>query len=220
MNDTLSKVVYDFILEEIRQQRWKTGDKIYSEMKLCEELSVSRIAVREALEQCVALGVLEKKKGSGTYVAEINLLNILENVVPLMNLQPMDLMDVLKFRLQFEPGNVIEFINNCNEQHIQELIECHEKMVKLADQPEFYSEDYKFHGIIAKGTNNPIVVSINTLLIGVLETSQSMTNLKIGSEIGLRYHGRILEAIINKDVEIASLLMKRHIEETIDALEI
>ena len=57
------------------------------------------------------------------------------------------------------------------------------------------------------------------MLTGVLFTSQELTNLKIGPEIGLKYHRDILNAMEKGDSEMASLLMKRHIEATIQCIE-
>ncbi len=46
-----------------------------------------------------------------------------------------------------------------------------------------------------------------------------LTNLKIGPEIGLKYHQEIINAIKNNDSEMAALLMTRHIEATIRRVE-
>ncbi|HML38292.1 MAG TPA: FCD domain-containing protein [Bacillota bacterium] len=215
-----SNKVYNFVLEQIKSNKWSAGEKIYTEKELCEELEVSRIAVREALEQCSALGILEKRKGAGTYVSEIDISNILKNIVPLMTLKPMELMEVLRFRLHFEPGNIIEFMKHTDEKDIVELENTYKKMQEKAlENKDFYTADYEFHKIIAKGTKNSIIISINEMLTGVLVASQEMTNLKIGPEIGLHYHKEIIEAIKNNDSEMAALLMTRHIEATIKCIE-
>ena len=214
-----AKKVYDYVIGQIGLGRWNPGDQIMTEMELCEELDVSRIAVREALGQCSALGVLEKRKGSGTFVCEINISNILKNIVPLMTLNRLDLMDVLKFRLSFESGNVIEFVRHCTQQDIEELERTYDEMTGHKLDASFYTADYKFHEIIARGTNNPLVIAVNELLTGVLLSSQELTNLAVGPEIGLSFHKDIINAIKNRDSQMAALIMTRHIEATITAVE-
>ena len=214
-----AKKVYDYVIGQIGLGRWNPGDQIMTEMELCEELDVSRIAVREALGQCSALGVLEKRKGSGTFVCEINISNILKNIVPLMTLNRLDLMDVLKFRLSFESGNVIEFVRHCTQQDSEDLERTYDEMTGHKLDASFYTADYKFHEIIARGTNNPLVIAVNELLTGVLLSSQELTNLAVGPEIGLSFHKDIINAIKNRDSQMAALIMTRHIEATITAVE-
>lgn len=219
-NITQSDKVYEYVLDKIKTNKWAEGEKIYSENKLSERLEVSRIAVREALEKFSALGILEKKKGAGTYVSKIDISSIVGNIVPLMTLQSMDILHVLKFRLHFEQGNIIEFMKNCTEEDIDELTSVYDEMkAHSTDSEDFYTADYRFHTIIARGTGNPIVISINEILTGILVASQELVNTKIGPEIGLRYHKSILEAIKSGDIELAVLMMKRHIEATIDSIQ-
>ena len=47
-----------YIRKNIRNGNWTVGEKIPSENQLCEELGVSRVSVRSALQQFIALGIL------------------------------------------------------------------------------------------------------------------------------------------------------------------
>lgn len=47
---------------------FKAGDKLPGERALCERLGVSRTALRSAIKQLVAQGMLESRHGSGTYL--------------------------------------------------------------------------------------------------------------------------------------------------------
>ncbi len=44
-------------------------------------------------------------------------------------------------------------------------------------------------------------------------------NRKIGPQIGLEYHSRIIDAIKDNDFVIAARYMKRHMEVTIEAVK-
>lgn len=212
--------VYNFIIEQIKSNKWLPGEKIYTEKEICEKLSISRIPVREALGQCSALGLLDKRKGAGTYVSKMNISGILGNIIPLMTIGPSELMDVLRFRLHFEPGNTVEFLKACSLEDIEKLEETYHRMQeKSFSRDDFYSADNDFHTILARGTKNPIIIAISDMLMGVLMSSQKLINLKIGPEVGLRYHKEILAAIKARDPQMAALLMTRHIESTIQSIE-
>ena len=107
---SLTNKVYNYIIDQIKQGNWQTGDKIFTEQELCNELGTSRIVVREAIEKCVALGILSKRKGSGTFVESVDIASVINRIVPLIALQPMSILDVMTFRLRFEPGNVSEMM--------------------------------------------------------------------------------------------------------------
>jgi GntR family transcriptional regulator len=52
----------------IEHGEWRTGDRIAPEVVLATEYGVSRVTVRQALAELVKDDLLERKRGSGTYV--------------------------------------------------------------------------------------------------------------------------------------------------------
>lgn len=68
---------------EIRSGHFAPGTRIPSEAELCRQFGVSRPTVRQALEALVRDGVLERKRGVGTFVTETRDKTKLTFVVPL-----------------------------------------------------------------------------------------------------------------------------------------
>src|SRR5450830_533531 len=66
------------IVEEIESDRWKPGQQIPPETKICEIFDISRTVVRQTYQELVNEGFLIKKKAKGTYIAETK---ISENLV-------------------------------------------------------------------------------------------------------------------------------------------
>lgn len=58
------------ILERIHKGLWCGGDVIPAEIALAEEFGVSRMTVNRALKELAETGVLERRQGSGTFVAQ------------------------------------------------------------------------------------------------------------------------------------------------------
>ena len=67
-----------YITGEIESGRWKPGQQIIPEVKICELLDISRTVVRQTYQELVNEGFLIKKKAKGTYIAETK---ISENLV-------------------------------------------------------------------------------------------------------------------------------------------
>lgn len=59
----------ELLIERIQQEEYQAGKQIPSELALCEELSLSRPTVRQAIAELVSEGALVIVKGKGTFVA-------------------------------------------------------------------------------------------------------------------------------------------------------
>lgn len=66
---SLQYQLYNLLYEKISNGNWPEGYQIPSERELCNEYSVSRITVREAVKTLVQEGYLVRKQGKGTYVS-------------------------------------------------------------------------------------------------------------------------------------------------------
>src|SRR3990172_1139894 len=60
----------DLLKEKIAQGTWKPGDQIPSEPELCSIYGVSRTVVRQALMELELEGLIIRRKGKGTFIAE------------------------------------------------------------------------------------------------------------------------------------------------------
>ncbi|HIY56965.1 MAG TPA: GntR family transcriptional regulator [Candidatus Tetragenococcus pullicola] len=61
--------IHDTIKEKIESHYWEIGDRLPSERELSEKFGVSRMTLRQAIQTLADEGILERKIGSGTYVA-------------------------------------------------------------------------------------------------------------------------------------------------------
>jgi GntR family transcriptional regulator len=60
----------ELIKAKINRGEWKPGQQILSEPELCEVFQVSRTVVRQALREIELEGLVVRKKGKGTFIAE------------------------------------------------------------------------------------------------------------------------------------------------------
>ena len=61
--------IHDQIKKEIDKEVWQIGQRLPSERDLAETFQVSRMTLRQAITLLVEEGVLERRVGSGTFVA-------------------------------------------------------------------------------------------------------------------------------------------------------
>ena len=213
-NQSSSDCVLEFIKKKIGNGEWKKGDKIYTEPQLMKELNVSRAAVRTAIDELVALNVLTRIQGNGTFVSDCALSPMINSLISFLLFDDFDSLAVLEFRKIIEPSCTEMFIDRHLDEDMRKLEECLDIMTKyeLSDSQEFYKADFLFHTIVVKGAQNSIASKIMDILQDILITYQYKSNQAIGPKTGLIEHKRIFKAIKDKDKELASLLMLRHIE--------
>lgn len=212
-----ANMVFDYITEHIKTGLWLPGAKIETETQLCENLGVSRIAVRQAIEKLSALQVLRKVQGSGTYVESFEDASLLGLVYFPITIETM--ITVLEFRRMFDSYNVELFLNKCTDKEIDELAENFDEMrVAVEDKERFRTLDNHFHDLIARGTKNPIIIQISELLTDLLEAHQSALYNDIGPEHAIHYHSMILDCIKQRNAELAEIYARMHIENSIHIL--
>lgn len=60
----------DLLKDQIHNKRWVPGEQIPGEQELCDTYGVSRTVVRQALRELELDGVITRRKGKGTFIAE------------------------------------------------------------------------------------------------------------------------------------------------------
>lgn len=60
----------DILKDNIQETKWLPGEQIPGEQELCETFGVSRTVVRQALRELELAGVITRRKGKGTFIAE------------------------------------------------------------------------------------------------------------------------------------------------------
>lgn len=60
-----------FILDEVKSGRLNAGDRVPSEAELTTQFAVSRMTANRALRELTAMGVVVRRAGSGTFIAEV-----------------------------------------------------------------------------------------------------------------------------------------------------
>jgi len=213
-----SDLAYEYITNKIKEGFWKPGDKIATESNLMKTIGVSKIAVRQAIERLVTLSVLYKVQGSGTYVEKLENMSIMS--ASLFGLDEDFMLKILEFRKMFDSYNIGLFIEHATDQEVEELELNYAQMnVAKNDVQKFYKIDLLFHDIIATGTRNPMIIQISKLFMHILTDNQKQIYHNVGPSNAIEYHGKMLDAIKEKNAEVASIYARKSIEESIKRIE-
>lgn len=194
---------------------WRPGDKVPSENELAEQFDVSRITVRQALQRLGALGLIETRRGEGSFVKEINVGNSMNALIPTIYLGENTELEIIEFRAIIETECAALAAERANEKDIEDLQVIWDRMNECkvnSDSKGFGEADLDFHFKIAEITKNPLIIKTNLILRDVLEHAMRTTIDKMGFEGGLYYHKKLIEEIGAHDAKAASKTMREHIK--------
>lgn len=219
MKKTAIDIAYEYIEKMIIKGKWKVGDKITPEVRLAKELGVSRVSVRSAIEKLVALNVLTKKRGGGSFVNKVDEGTCLNNLIPFMAIGESSYREMLEYRSYMDVLAVELFIKNASKENKENLKLIFEKMNVSHGGEEFFLLDMEFHQEIARGSQNKILSKVNQIIFNVLKYNYTEEYHKLSPKERTEEHKKILGSILEKDTEMAKLSTKLHILRTLKDLD-
>ncbi len=205
----LSQRIERRIEELIREKKILPGQKLPSEFELCQCFSVSRTALREALKRLNARGLVEIKKGSGVYVTQIKMENIINSLNLFYDLKFDSnlIQQIIEVRRIFEPEIAkLASINRTDDdinvlrQNIDDLIKCDSDNTQL--EVDIIN---RFHMNVAKATNNPIITISMEPVYSLVPRLRNLifANIEGEKRYTVSLQLKILEAIKNSIPEDA-----------------
>ena len=157
-----SKMFLDIVGELrmlITKEDIKIGGKLPSERELAERLQVGRSTIREALRSLELLGLIETRRGEGTFLTDFRKHRLVEVLAEFIMQQPDSILDVRKTRRIHEVA-AIQLV--CNDSILQSLPVWESLLAKITLNGEVSREDIIREMIVA--TENRLSLKIWFLL--------------------------------------------------------
>lgn len=162
-NSSVSADTVAYIVEMIRTGKYSPGDRLPGERRLAEQLKVSRTSVRAALTRLIAIGLLEARPGSGTFVKEPSREVIQAALVPHFSKDPDTLSKLFELREILEVEAAARAAQRATPDQIalmRHWVEMVELCIARRDRHGLVQADFEFHRQIVKATGNDILVNL------------------------------------------------------------
>ena len=215
--EKLSEKIVNQLEAAIRKKELKPGEKIPTEMEMCELFNVSRTAVREAVQKLEAKGLIVIKKGSGIYVNEFVSDNATDsmNLFLEMNLDKDYIMHVMELRKMIEPEIAAKAAENRTDANLKNLEKCIKQLESLADfkYKEEGANDRRFHQEIAASSGNLVVLLMLKPIFQLMPKIRMLVykDVKYAKQQALDFHIKLFQAIKDQKSEEARNLMTEHL---------
>ena len=203
----LSEQASDEIMDMIFiQHRFHPGDKLPNELELSEELGISRITLREAIRILCTRGLVEIRRGRGTYVISNDPALRADPGNGERELTDASARDLMEYRLALEPTAAYYAARRADEKEIQHMEALLEQMDRLSGQGQpVIQAERDFHSAIVTASHNPLFAQ----LIPVLQHSiQDYNSASSGREgVFLRDYREMIRYIRDRNGEAARAAM-------------
>ncbi|MCJ8167833.1 GntR family transcriptional regulator [Atopomonas sediminilitoris] len=199
---TLAEQVFQRIQDAIVKGELAPGSKV-SEPELSRHYGVSRGPLREAMRRLEGRKLLVRTPHAGARV---------------VSLSAQELVELYEVRQALEGmacRMAAERMSRAEVDELRRVLEAHERSEELQSGVAYYQQegDFDFHYRIIRGSGNQMLTD---LLCGELYHLVRMYRYRFSStpnrpRQAFAEHHRILDAIADRDGELAELLMRRHI---------
>lgn len=195
------------VLQEIKQyildKGMTEGDRLPTERAFTEMYGVSRSVVREALSYLEHTGVIETVQGRGTVIKAPDISSLVEGFLFSFQVANGSKNDLLSLRIIFECAAIEEIVKL--DKDITDL-----KAIVNEDVINHYENDKAFHQTLLSATGNVLFEQLSSVIQSYfyhIEEEGKEINYIQTNEM----HKKIIDAIANKDVQLAKELMTTHL---------
>jgi len=196
------------------------GEALPPERELSVRLGVARSSVREAIRELVAIGVLETKRGAGTFVTSLIPDQLFAGMEFALHHHPESILDVVQVRLLLEPAvSALAATGGTAEQvaQLHELVARHRASVTSANELDVVVADEQIHDALLDIQPNVLLRSIVRSLRYAARASRLFT---VGLSNSMPESVAELEALVSavslRDQLGAQAAMARHISRLLD----
>lgn len=220
--------VAEQIVEAIKKGAFPVGSKLPSENELAEQMGVSRPTVREALSALAAVGLIESRPGSGSFVRQPA--NSIAQEALLILESDSSCLEIMEARALLEPPVAGLAAQKRTEDDIKQLRSACMKLSELAKKGTFhpyFDADKEFHLALTNAARNNLITSVLVPLINTMDqklyrefTQNFYFKNRLGLEEVASLHDEIFQAIVAGDSERAQKKMCKHWEKMQEAVSI
>ena len=208
-----SDIEVEYVKDAIRSGKYHYGDKLPSEAELADELGVGRSSLREGMNILRAVGLVETRRGDGSYIDN----KTEENFIEVLGLKSGSTStEFLILRKVLEVGAISLACPQISEADIDHLQELTDILVPGTSTERCVEADREFHTTIMKVLGNQFIIALNNMIY--LNRMDTVLMILTDSSIlddTRSAHQSIVDALRSRDTQACIKAMTMHINHTI-----
>lgn len=210
---TLPEEIATRLLDLIKAEQLRPGDKLPAERELAAEMHVSRPVLREALRALAIMNVVEIRQGAGTYITALEPQQLVSHLEFVFSKDPVALSQVIETRRIVELGNVRLAAQRITPDELADLAALLRRLRDAVDDADRFAElDIAFHDAVCEAAGNFLLVQFMRIINTLGKVSRERTGAALTArKRALKDHEAILAALRAHDPAAAATAMEAHL---------
>ena len=217
-----SGILYEQLVNKIESQIadgiLQQGDKLPSENALAKENNISRVTVRQALKLLSEMGLIETRKGIGSFVAvSADPNGISAKVNSFLQKFEDNFKQAIQIKILIEPAIAKNAAQKADPKDVERMAEIWQEMSTANTKKHYNKLCILFHLALVATAKNPLLSEIyqkleqmeHMYLRDLLLPAEKSKKLRI---VDIEQHGKILHAIQDHNAELAYLYCFEHLQ--------
>lgn len=201
--NVISTDIAELITKRILEGELHPGDKLLTEVEFTQQLGVGRNSLREAIKMLTFIGILEIRRGEGTFVAKKLSSPIINPLLMNLVYEEKTAKELIELRLLLDISVIPTILDNLTEEGLAQLEEANDKMLAESQKPDYDKDllsslDINFHKVYHGLTKNRLLVKIYEAIY-MLFFSSVKESLTQDTQHAYETHKDLIEAIRKKD---------------------
>ena len=203
--ESISTYIVNLIIKYLLQRKLNPGDQLPTEQEFADQLNVGRNSVREAVKMLASLGIVEIRRGIGTFVASSLPESAINPLILSLVFESGTNQELAELRYLFEIGLAELVVQKATPADIERLVEANEKLGKaLLDDPIDHEKitdlNIDFHRQIMRITRNKYIERMGIAVYTLYRTSsEKVFREEKFIDIEYDYHNRLIDLIKKGD---------------------
>lgn len=192
----------------------RPGDRLPREADLAERLGLSRSSLREAVRALSLVGVLDVRRGDGTYVTSLEPHVLLDSVAFAADIhQDSAVLDLLQVRRVLEAEATAQAALAMPDEEVAALRALLDELGPSPSVEELVASDLELHRRIAAASGNPVLRSLLDTLSGPTQRARVWRGLTQEGAVArtTTEHRWIVDAIAARQPEVARAWATAHV---------
>ncbi|HEY1969947.1 MAG TPA: FCD domain-containing protein [Pseudonocardia sp.] len=217
----LAEVVADRIRLDLAAQNLSAGEFVCSENELVARYGTSKAVLREAVRllEYHSVAVMRRGHRGGLFVGRPDPAASAEAIALYLEYKGIDFEALRVVRDAVELGCIDRVVSRRHDSGVAQRLRMALRVDPATPTESMEDLAHAFHSELAELTGNPVLVVFQQILNGLSQKHMSMvpstgpqwSQADLGAEVS-RTHGRIAEAILEGDTEVARYRMRRHLQ--------
>lgn len=213
----ISDQVYEQLRDMIYRGQLGPGERLMSEREMAVLFTVGRPTVRVAVQKLIDQGLIESRRGVGTFVLDRNQAIEKRPLLHALYGEAYTIADIQEVRMALESKSAELAAKRATDEDIRLMKKWIEKMDReMRDQQPQIKTDISFHMNIAYASKNIVQIHLMKNFYDVQDYAMSYSYTNVLASQGIddlikQQHTEIFDAIKNHDPAKARKAMEMHI---------